>query len=145
MAEGDAGLQEAAVHNLIAVFDVSTPPIPIELMLQRPKTGMWKEVNLSELSAAFISVKHRHSPRMSIARLLARHICRSPWGAQHQLAAFVDNDEAIRAFARALLMPRTMIDALAPANRTLLTISNRFEVPEEDVALRLAELGYPPA
>jgi hypothetical protein len=106
---------------------------------------MWKEVNLGELSAAFLNVKHRYSPRMSIARLLARHICRSEWGAQNQLTPFVSDDDAIRAFARAIVMPRALLSAVKPTEQTLLTLSTRFEVPEEDMTLRLSELGLPPA
>src|ERR1700694_614062 len=67
MQAEDARLLEAATNDLIIAFDVTAPPVPVEIMLQRPKAGMWKEVNLSELSAAFINVKHRYSPRMSIA------------------------------------------------------------------------------
>ncbi len=137
-------LLETATADLIAVFDVTTPPIPVELMLQRPRAGMWKEVNLSELSMAFINVKHRYSPRMSIARLLVRHICRSDWGTTHHLTVLTDNDLALRAFARTLLMPRTMLEGFDVPGHTLVAISTRFEVPEDDVRLRLADLGYPP-
>ncbi len=138
-----AELLETIVSDLTAAFDVTTPPMPVEIMLQRPKVGMWKEVNLSELSTAFINVKHRYSPRMSIARLLARHICRSEWGVTRELAPLVDNSAAIHAFARAMLMPRAMLEALNDSNPTLLALSTRFEVPEEDVRLRLIDLGYP--
>jgi hypothetical protein len=110
--------------------------------LQRPKTGMWQQVNLSELSAAFINVRERYSPRMSIARLLVRYICRSAWGTKYQLAQFQTDDAAIRTFARVLLMPGAMIAALSDELRNPISISNRFEVPEEDAQLRLIELGY---
>ncbi len=142
MTENYLGLLEAATHDLVLAFDVIAPPVPVEIMLQRPKAGMWKEVNLSELSAAFINVKQRYSPRMSIARLLVRYICRSDWGAKHQLAAIMDNEQALRKFARTLLMPRPMLDALSPQSRTAMAISTRFEVPEEDARLRLIDLGY---
>ncbi len=144
MPEPFLNLAEAAVNDLIAAFDVTAPPIPVEIMLQRPKAGMWKEVNLSELSQAFINLKQRYSPRMSIARLLVRYICRSEWGEKHNVASLSDDDRTLKAFARALLIPRTMIDAMLEAQREPITISNRFEVPEEDARLRLIDLGYLP-
>jgi hypothetical protein len=135
-------LIEIATNDLIAAFDVNMPPVPVEIMLQRPKPGMWQQVNLSELSAAFINVRERYSPRMSIARLLVRYICRSTWGADHNLGDLQNDEPAIRAFARTLLMPRQMIAALVESEREPFAISNRFEVPEDDARLRLIDLGY---
>lgn len=142
MPEDLAPVIETAINELMTAFDVTEPPIPIELMLQRPKAGMWKEVNLSELSTAFINVKQRYSPRMSVARLLARLACRSEWGDRHNLGTVGSTDEGLRALARAVLMPRSMLDQLAPASRTPITVSMRFEVPEDDARQRLIDLGY---
>lgn len=133
---------ENAVKDLLAAFDVNTSPIPVELMLQRPKAGMWKEVNLSELSTSFINVRQRYSPRMSVGRLLARFICRSDWGDRHQLKGFAENDEMIRALARAILIPKNMLDLIPPASRSTMAVSMRFEVPEDDARQRLLDLGY---
>jgi hypothetical protein len=133
---------ERAVADLMAAFDVSEPLVPVEIMLQRPKAGMWKELNLSELSTAFINIKQRYSPRMSVSRLLARLICRCDWGIQRGLGDLITNDDALRAFARVIMMPRPMIEALPAANRTPISVSMRFEVPEDDARLRLEELGY---
>jgi hypothetical protein len=135
-------LIESAVADLMVAFDVTNPPVPVEIMLQRPKAGMWKEVNLSELSTAFINIKQRYSPRMSVSRLLARNVCRSEWGASHDVTTLCNTDETFRALARAILMPRSMIEALAPTSRTPIAVSMRFEVPEDDARLRLEELGY---
>ena len=133
---------EAGVKDLMSVFDVSGPPVPVEIMLQRPKAGMWKEINLSELSTAFINIKQRYSPRMSVARLLARNVCRSEWGTSRHLDTIGGTDDGLRALARAILMPRSMIEALAPTGRTPIAMSMRFEVPEDDARTRLQELGY---
>src|SRR3954469_13009277 len=113
---------EAAIVELMTAFDVTEPPIPVEIMLQRPKAGMWKEVNLSELSTAFINIKQRYSPRMSVGRLLARNVCRSDWGIKRGLESLINSEEAIRTLARAILMPRHMLDAVPTANRTLAAI-----------------------
>src|SRR5260221_363599 len=127
---------EAAIAELMSAFEVTEPPVPVEIMLQRPKAGMWKEINLSELSTAFINIKQRYSPRMSVARLLARSAVRSEWGERNNLTAIGSNDDGLRALARAILMPRNMIDRLSPASRTPIAISMRFEVPEEDARER---------
>jgi hypothetical protein len=144
MAVEHLELIEAAVNDLLKAFDVTTPPVPAEIMLQRPKAGMWKEVNLSELSIAFINVRQRFSPRMSIARLLVRYICRSEWGQQRGLAVVLENEETLRAFARALLLPRSMLRSSVTTSRDPAVLSIRFEIPEDDVALRLVDLGYLP-
>src|SRR5258708_37570611 len=132
MPEDQLPVIEAAIDELMAAFDVNDPPIPIEIMLQRPKAGMWKEVNLSELSTAFINVKQRYSPRMSVARLLARLACRSEWGDRHNLGTVGSTDESLRALARAVLMPRSMLDRLAPPTRTPKGVTNGLLGPGED-------------
>src|SRR4051812_4698095 len=142
MADDQLAIIEAAINELMAAFDVFEPPIPVEIMLQRPKAGMWKEVNLSELSTAFINVKQRYSPRMSVARLLARCACRSEWGDRRNLAAVGSTDDGLRALARAILMPQSMLDKLPSASRTPVAVSMRFEVPEDDARQRLVDLGY---
>src|SRR5438552_3990214 len=133
---------DAAIAELMTAFDVTEPPIPVEIMVQRPKAGMWKEINLAELSTAFINIKQRYSPRMSVARLLARSAVRSEWGERHNLTSIGSSDEGLRALARAILMPRSMLEHLAPASRTPIAISMRFEAPEEDAKQRLQDLGY---
>src|SRR5258706_10147663 len=136
------GMIEVAIVDLMNAFDVTEPPIPVEIMLQRPKAGMWKEVNLSELSTAFINIKQRYSPRMSVARLLARCACRSEWGDTRKLAAIGSTDDGLRTLARAILMPQTMLDRLPASSRTPIAVSMRFEVPEADARQRLIDLGY---
>jgi hypothetical protein len=142
MPDDQLSVIEAGVNDLMTAFDVTSPPVPVEIMLQRPKAGMWKEINLSELSTAFINIRQRYSPRMSVARLLARNVCRSEWGTSRHLDTIGSTDEGLRTLARAILMPRSMIEALAPASRTPIAMSMRFEVPEDDAKRRLTELGY---
>src|SRR5712691_10980321 len=142
MPEEQLVVIESAISDLMMAFDVTEPPIPVEIMLQRPKPGMWKEINLSELSTAFINVKQRYSPRMSVARLLARCACRSEWGDRRSLASVGSTEDGLRALARAILMPQTMLDKLPSASRTPVAVSMRFEVPEDDARQRLIDLGY---
>jgi hypothetical protein len=145
MTSDTLSLFEVAVGDLMVAFDVKRPPVPVELILQRPRPGMWNEVNLSELSTTFITIKERYSPRMSVARLLARHLCRCVWGASHYLAPFADSEDDIHVLARAIVMPASLLAQVSLSSRAPLIISDRFEVPEEDARLRLVELGYLPA
>lgn len=140
-APGLFGLFDAVAAELMDAFEVEHPPVPVELMLKRPRPGMWREPNIGDLSLSFIQVSSPYSPRMSIARLLARHVCGCPWGEAHGLRRDYNDDE-IRYLARAVLMPSAMIAALSDAQRDPLDLSVRFEVPEADALARLRDLGY---
>lgn len=135
---------ETIASELIQIFDIIHPPIPIEIMLQRPKPDMWHEVDITELSVGFLKGGGHFSPRMSLARLLARHVIQSEWGRQRGLHEIFkeDRDETLlRVFARMLVMPAAMVHALERDVRTPSTMSTHFEVPEDDARQRLQELG----
>lgn len=132
---------EDASMKLMSVFDITTPPIPIENMLQRPKPNMWDEVDISHLSSSFLKVNDVYSPRMSLARMLARHVAASPWGQQHNLTPILQDPDQLYTFARMLIMPRNMVMELTTGARTPTAMSVHFEVPEEDARLRLIDLG----
>ncbi|MAS34650.1 MAG: hypothetical protein CL610_11630 [Anaerolineaceae bacterium] len=132
---------ETIVCEVIRTFEIQAPPVPVESMLQHPLPGMWSEVDIGKLSIGFLKVKSPYSPRMSLTRLLARHIIESDWGHARQLHVLATTDADIHACARMLVMPYTMISALSPATRTASAISSHFEVPVEDAELRLTELA----
>jgi hypothetical protein len=135
---------EKIASELIETFVINNPPVPIEIMLQRPKPDMWDEVDITELSVGFLKTGGHFSPRMSLARLLARHIAQSEWGNQRGMRELLKNDkneEILKAFARMLIMPAAMVKALSASGRTPVTMSMHFEVPEEDARLRLTELS----
>jgi hypothetical protein len=135
---------EAVASELIESFEITSPPIPIEIMLQRPKPDMWHEVDITELSVGFLRAGGHFSPRMSLARLLARHVIQSEWGEQRGLREHFkdDRDESLlRAFARMLIMPAGMVRMLSESARTPLTMSIHFEVPEDDARQRIKELN----
>jgi hypothetical protein len=132
---------EAIASELVKTFEINTPPVPIESMLQYPKADMWHEVDINQLSSSFISVKEHYSPRMSLARLLARHVVTSSWGNQRSLSELRHNEVLLRAFARMLIMPVGMVKALSSGARTPTAMSMHFEVPEEDARQRLEELA----
>jgi len=131
---------EAAVEELLTIFEIDTPPVPIEIMLQNPRANMWREVDVTQLSGSFLKLDDAYSPRMSMARLLARHIVFSPWGQQRGLDAIGSDEDAIRALARILIMPRSMVQNVSTASRTVATMRLHFEVPENDASLRLQDL-----
>jgi hypothetical protein len=132
---------EAIASELIENFEINTPPVPIESMLQYPKPDMWREVDINQLSGSFISIREHYSPRMSLARLLARHVVTSPWGIHRGLSELRHDDALLRAFARMLIMPVGMVKALSSGARTPTAMSMHFEVPEEDARQRLEELA----
>lgn len=132
---------EAIVDQILDIFDVDETPVPVELMLRRPREGLWPEVDIAELSASFLDLSDRYSPRMSVVRLLARHIARCPWGKERDLGSILENRELVGQFARAIIMPKRMINRAVQEKHSASTISTLFEVPEADVEKRLLELG----
>ncbi len=132
---------EEATDEIIVVFDVDQPPVPIELMIERPREGLWSRADLADLTSSFLVISDRYSPRMSVARLLARHIARSDWGVERGLETVYFSKELTNQFARALLMPRVMTREAAESGQSATALINRFEVPTKDFHLRLEELG----
>jgi hypothetical protein len=131
---------EGITTELMEVFEVYSPPVPIETMLNKPRENMWDEVDATQLSGGFMSIKDRYSPRMSLARLLARHIASSDWGRERGLFEMFKTDETLLpVFARMLIMPANMLRNLSAAARNPTTMSLQFEVPEEDARQRLQE------
>ncbi len=134
---------ESIVEQLCDLFEVHAPPVPIETMLQEPLPGLWEEVDIRNLSGSFLSFKpgERFSPRMSIARLLVRHMCESSWGTQHGLGKNCGDKAYILSLTHVLLMPKSMIDDLPGSSRNPKAIAMHFEVPEEDARQRLLTLA----
>lgn len=134
------GKLEASADQIIAAFGIKAPPVPIELMLQKPVNDMWEEVDLMQLSGTFMSMRDRYSPRMSLARLLARHIAGSSWGQERSLLEALEDQEGVAAFARMLIMPRSLMQNYTSGDLNPTLVSFQFEVPEEDARLRLQEI-----
>lgn len=137
----DFGRLETIAQALIDAFSISAPPIPIERMLQQPHEGMWEDVDLSRLSGSFLKLKESYSPRMSLARMLARHVANCPWGTERGLSALDQDERKLYSFARMIVMPASMVMELNPNARTPHLVSAHFEVPEDDARLRLQELS----
>lgn len=136
----DTDRLEAIAQELIDAFQIVRPPVPVETMLHSPVDGMWDSLDVAQLSGTFLSFRDRYSPRMSIARLLARHAANSPWGKDRQLNTLITDEETLRAFARMIVMPAEMVRGLTKSGRNPTTMSLEFEVPEEDARVRLQEL-----
>lgn len=131
---------EQIAREICETFEVYAPPVPIEIMLQRPPVGMWAEVDVTQLSGSFLSIKERYSPRMSLARLLVRHIAASKWGQERGLDSLLGDGDMLGAFARMLIMPEDMVLGLTSNARNPKTMGLHFEVPEDDARQRLLEL-----
>ncbi len=132
---------EQVVRELIELYGVTAPPIPIERMLQHPHPDMWTDVDMDDFSSTFLNVKTPFSPRISLARFLARQIAKTDWGAQRGLQELDGDDETIYRFARMIIMPVDLVMELNAGSRTPQLISLHFEVPEEDARLRLQDLA----
>jgi len=139
----DRAKLEMVVIELMRLYEIRQPPIPIEAMLQNPRVNMWDEVDVHQLSSGFFRTDDKFAPRMSVARLLAKHIIWSDWGKERQLDELLENDELLNMFTRILVMPSPMVFMLTPSSRVAYTFSIHFEVPESEVILRMRELGYP--
>lgn len=132
---------DAIASDLLKAFDVKAPPIPVESMLQKPVDGMWEQINIAQLTGSFLSIKDLYSPRMSMARLLARHVVNCEWGRARNLPDMVQSEDDMRIFARMLIMPREMIERLSTGSRNPVAMAMHFEVPEEDAQKRLLQLA----
>jgi hypothetical protein len=131
---------ENIAKEICDTFDVFAPPVPVEIMLQKPRDNMWAELDPMQLSGSFLSIKDRYSPRMSLARMLVRHIATSDWGQEHHLHTLLGDTETLNMFARMLLMPEDMVIGLTSSSRNPKTMSIHFEVPEDEARQRLLEL-----
>src|SRR5215207_5371028 len=109
----DLGTLEKITNELIDIYGIKTPPVPIESMLQRPMKNMWDELDASMLSGSFINVTDRYSPRMSLARLLARHIIGTEWAKERGLDNVTGDEALLYTFARMLMMPSNMLASLS--------------------------------
>lgn len=131
---------EAITDKLIDIFEVKSPPVPIETILQSPRNDMWDMVDVTQLSGTFRAFTDPFSPRMSLARMLARHVVNCDWGTANNLPQIVKTEDDMRAFARMLTMPLSLISNLSVAAKNPTAMAMQFEVPEEDARLRLAEV-----
>ena len=141
----DYQIMEDAANSIMEIYEIDMPPVPIETILQKPRNNMWDEMDVTQLSGSFLSLKHRYSPRMSLTRMLARHVIFSQWGKEHGLHDIVtkdgDTEEWLRTFARMLVMPSIFLQDLTSSERNPSAMSLRFEVPDTDAQKRLEELA----
>jgi len=131
---------ESIVHELLNIYEVYAPPIPVEMILQTPRDGMWDELDITQISASFLQVGVGYSVRMPIARVLARHITRSDWGTSRGVSSSVVDEQILPAFARMLVMPAHLVMELKQDSRTPDLLAAHFEVPVDDARLRLQDL-----
>jgi hypothetical protein len=132
---------EQVVRELVQLYAVTAPPIPIERMLQHPHPDMWNDVDMTDFSSSFLNITTPFSPRMSLARFLARQIAKSEWGQKRGLAWMDEDEESIYPFARMIAMPVDLVMEISADSRTPQLISLHFEVPEDDARLRLQDIA----
>lgn len=140
MSTDQASLERIA-EALLGEFDVTSPPVPIEYMLQHPQEHMWEDVDISLVSGSFMNMNVPYTPRMSLTRVLARLIVGSEWGKALHVSPIGSDTDTISRLARAIVMPRQMLIALPPSARNANAISEHFEVPRAEAESRLREVG----
>lgn len=134
----DYAALESAADALIAAFDVTSPPVPIDTMMITPRPGMWPKIDLSQLTLSFTSRGDRFAPRISIARLVVRQLVYTDWGKVHRLPELVGDDPTrIAEFGRMVLMPLSLIEKLPAKEQTPIGVAMTFMVPEDDAEARL--------
>lgn len=131
---------ETIATEICETYEVFAPPVPVEIMLQKPRDNMWEELDPAQLSGSFMNITDRYSPRMSLARMLVRHIAASDWGQERNLHTILGDTQTLNMFARMLVMPEDMVVGLTSSARNPKTMSIHFEVPEDDARDRLLEL-----
>ena len=133
---------ERIARDLIEAFDIQSPPIPVETMLQEPRTGMFESVDLNDASIGFFVTgdSSDYSPMMYMARLLARQLARSPWGIERRLEPLIQERNHLLAFARMIVMPLHMIEQLSEKSPSPEQLSSHFEVPLSEATARLNDL-----
>lgn len=132
---------ESIVKELLTLYEITAPPISVETILQNPREDMWEEIDITQISASFFRVGVGYSPRMSMARVLARHIAQCDWGKARGLEPIRSDEPILHVFARMIAMPANMIMELKDNARTPELIGAHFEVPAEDARLRLEDLS----
>lgn len=132
---------EAVVDELLALYGYRTAPIPIEAMLQHPQPLMWSEVDVSQISIGYFNMNEPYAARMSLARLLARHLITCEWGRIRGLPALGTEAELRPITARILTMPAPLVFAIHDNTRTATLMRQHFEVPSDEAEKRLGELA----
>jgi hypothetical protein len=122
---------------------VTEPPVPIEQMLEEPPPGLDK-LDLDQISSVMEHGLYSHAPRLAMARLLCREIARSKTArALLGVDVPIKSYEAIKYFARCLLMPSHWIRQLSEQGLSIEQISTYLQAPSYAVVTRLAELDLP--
>ncbi|MCA9914658.1 MAG: RsmD family RNA methyltransferase, partial [Anaerolineae bacterium] len=135
---------EDIASEFVGEFDIVHPPVPVEDMLQNPKPGMWATgVDMNNMTTSFFSSRGPSTVRMALARFLARQLAGSSWGESHDSKPLLkdENKALLYAFARMIIMPVEMVEAVAPNVRSPMMLAVRFDVPEDDARERLDDMN----
>lgn len=132
---------ERTVNELMALYHVQTPPVPLEAILQQPQPGMWTRIDLSVVAGPMLEAHDIYSTRLALAQLLAHLICTSPWGSQRSLNVLAQDETALHQLTRILLMPRDLLYTLPTSTLRPAAMRALFEVPQVEARRRLVEVG----
>ncbi|MBN1681716.1 MAG: hypothetical protein JW966_15655 [Anaerolineae bacterium] len=117
-------------------------PVPIEDILYSPPLDLW-HINPDQPPPCLMQTHDPLIKRLEMARTVARLVGESGWEPRQRLLgsqSFSRNESDI--FCMALLIPTALLAGLNEQQRLPGRVSCLFQVPDEQAAIRLVELGY---
>ncbi len=132
---------ERTVNELMALYHVEQPPVPLEAILQQPQAGMWTRIDLSVIAGPLAEAREIYTTRLALGQLLAHLICTCPWGSQRELDPLAQDEAALRKLTRSLLMPRDLLYRMPASTLKPSAMKALFEVPQLEARQRLVEVG----
>lgn len=126
---------EAVVHELIQLYNVQTPPVPIETMLEQPYNQMWENALAFDLSSKYYDPNEPNNSRMGLARMLTRRLCGSQWGRDRKLDHIITGRDQVYAFAQMLVLPRALLKEVHQDDMNPSALGDMFQVPLSDIHL----------
>jgi hypothetical protein len=133
---------EHLATTLLRMADALRIPVPVDAIFFDPPQGLWR-IDRAQPVVYQTSPDDLPAYRLELARAVARLSGEADWPLRDELVGagpFGPNE--VDVFAMALLLPTTLLAGLNRQQRTSARIATLFQVPEPEVMVRMAELGY---
>jgi hypothetical protein len=136
---------EYATLRVLEAYEIDSPPILIERMLQIPIPALSQPLLFHLIAQPMIDgvVKPHYTPKVYLAQLLAVQIGTSDWGRESLRVRreWVLDPVCREKFGRILMMPAHMMHLFSANEPTDEDLHLMFDVPVDQAALRLGELA----
>jgi hypothetical protein len=128
----------AVADALVALFEITEPPVPVEMMMNNPRPGLWTHTDFSQLTFSFAIRGDRHAPRISMARMIVRLMIDTEFGRKYRLPELIGiSPERITEMARLILVPDILLNHLPQSEHNAIAVAMTFMIPEDDAEARL--------